>query len=209
MNPLDQRARSAARSAWSRLQHHESGQIARFAADPVGDPRSHARPPETDGAGVHETLGGRVIEIVGRDSRDERHIVDDARNVRQQVRDPPPALAVLFELARRAEHLHRLFGESVHEREALARDQGRRNRLAVVLPQLRLVFEHVELARSARHEQVDDVLDLGRKVRRTRLHRQARFLLRPEQLPIAQDLRERNLAEAYAAASKKLPPRLG
>ena len=88
----------------------------------------------------------------------------DRRYVRQQVRDPGAALAVLLEFPLGAQQLRRLLGERVHEGEALARHQRIGNRLAVVFLELRLVVEQFELAGPAGHEQVDDVLRLRRKV---------------------------------------------
>ena len=70
-----------------------------------------------------------------------------------------PALAVLLELAARAQQLRLLLGERVHEREALALQKRIGRGLAVVFLQLRLVVEQLELARAARHEQIDDVVD--------------------------------------------------
>src|SRR5258706_11754421 len=100
--------------------------------------------------------------------------------MRHQVRNPSAALSGLFELPWRAEHLHRLLAEGIHEGEALSLDERGRNRLSVELLKFWLIVEQVELARTTSHEQVDDILHLRRKVSRSRLHGMARLLRRGE-----------------------------
>ena len=85
------------------------------------------------------------------------------RDVREQRRDIPAALAVLLELPRA-----RSSGVSplVNWLTILPKLVGQR--LAVVLFERRLGIERVDLARAADHEQEDDRLRLGREVRRLR-----------------------------------------
>ena len=82
--------------------------------------------------------------------------------VRQQAGKPRAALPVLGELVRRAEQLR----VALDEREPLALEELVRAGLAVALHQLRLVVEQLQLRRAAGHVQVDDLLGLGRKMRR-------------------------------------------
>ena len=114
-------SRAAARTARARLQHHEARQVLRLAADPVGDPGAHARPPEPRRAGVHETLRRAVIEVVRRDAR------RPARGRRRSLAmfgsssdTHAPLLPCCLNSRLRAQQLRRFLGERVHEREALA-----------------------------------------------------------------------------------------
>ena len=111
--------RAAARAARAGLQHDEPRQVARLAADAVGDPGPHARPAELRRAGVHEQLGRAVVEHVGRHRPHDADVVGDRRQVRQALGDRLPALAVLGELALRAQQL----GVPLDEREPLVRDE--------------------------------------------------------------------------------------
>ena len=67
-------------------------------------------------SGVEQQLGGSVVELIGVHRLDEAQVVRHARQVRQHAADPGSALAVLFELMRRAEQLRR----SLDEREPLS-----------------------------------------------------------------------------------------
>jgi hypothetical protein len=79
--------------------------------------------------------------------------------VREQTADGNPALAVLPELPRRFEQVaRRAFGE----RERAFEGQ----RFAVVLNQPRLGVESIEMRWPAVHEQENDALGLGGKMRR-------------------------------------------
>src|SRR5256885_17121642 len=98
----------------------------------------------------------------------QRDVIHDGRRVREQFADPGAAPAVLPELAPRAEQLRAV--AAAHEREAFALDERLRNRLAVQLNELGLVIEQFELARSAGHEEVKDVLRARLEMRRTRRH---------------------------------------
>ena len=74
--------------------------------------------------------------------------------------------------------------------------------LAGVLGEQRLGVERVDVRRPAVHEQVDDVLGLGREVRRVRQQRIAAG--RGGCLCCAEQVAEGQCAEAHAAALKQL-----
>ena len=81
-------------------------------------------------------------------------------------------------------------------------------RLAVVLLQLRLVVEQFELAGPAGHEQVDDVLCLGRKMSAgLASHRIRRAGGSAKQALIVQQRSERHLAETDAATAEEVAAR--
>src|SRR5205823_8719042 len=72
------------------------------------------------------------------------------------------------ELAPRAEQLRAV--AAAHECEAFALDERLRNRLAVQLDESGFVIEEFELARSACHEEVNDVFRSRLEMRRMRRH---------------------------------------
>ena len=109
---------------------------------------------------MQEHLRRGVVDLVGVQSLEQRDVVGDRRQVRQQLGDLLAAFAVLLKLILRSGQRH----FAADEREPLAFQQLRRASLAVVLDQFRLVIEQIELRRSADHVQVDHVLRPGRKV---------------------------------------------
>jgi len=125
--------------------------------------------PNWPGAGVHEKFGRGVVEEIGGAGFDEGDVVDDASGVREKVGHPGAALAVLGELAARAEELRAV--RAIHEGEAFALNEGLGDGLAVERDEARLVVEELKLARAAGHEEVDDVLGAGSEVRGLRGHR--------------------------------------
>ena len=160
---------AATGAAGAGLEHDEAGEILRFAAEAVGDPRAHARAAELAGAGVHEKFGRGVIEEIGGAGFEERDVVHDAGGVRKKIGNPGTAAAVLGESAAASEELGAVRG--VHERETFTGDEGVGDRLAVESGKARLVIKEVELAGPARHKKVDDIFGARGEVRRTRGHR--------------------------------------
>ena len=159
--------RPTARTARAGLEHHEAGEVFRFAAEAVGEPRPHARPAELGRAGVDEALRRAVVEHVRFHAADPSHVVDDLFVVRQQFRKVHAAVAVLGELAIATQYRRRAFEKG----EPLPFDERTRDRLPVELVQLGLRREEFELARPAGHEQEDDRLGGGFEVRRLRRER--------------------------------------
>ena len=201
--PVDGATAGAARAG---LEDDEAGEILRFAAEAVRDPRAHARAAELAGAGVHEQLRGRVIEQISGARFDECDVVDDAGRVREKIRDPRAALAVLGEGAARAEELRAV--RAVHECEALAGDEGFGDRLAVERDEARLVVEQVELTRAAGHEKINDVFGARGEVRGLRGHgigeRAGRRRGRGAEATLVEHRGERDATEAHGATAKKM-----
>ena len=146
-----------------------------------------------------------MIEVVGRDGGDEGEVVDDAGGVRQGLRHPFARLAVLPKLASRPEQLRNLLLEGAHEGEALALENRSRRVLPVVLLELRLVVEHLELAGSAGHEEVDDAFGLSGVVAGPRRHGVVRPR-RGEQRAAGHQTAQGDLAQAHAALGEEVPP---
>ena len=147
------------------MQHDESRQALRLAADSVRHPRAHARPAENAGTGVHEKLGRSVVEQVGFARAKHRDLVGDSGNVRDVLAEPHAALAVLAEFFHRAKQLVVLLERAVHEGEALTLHELVGNVAPMPLGQFRLPVVQLQLRRATAHEQVDDVFGLGREMR--------------------------------------------
>ena len=132
---------SAERAAAVVVHHDVGGQARRLRAEAVGDPRPDAREAHADLATLH--LVGRLDMVVRAavERPDERHLVDLAGEVREDLRDLDAALPVPLELER-----------ARHERTGVSLANHHRvgHRLAGVLLQGRLRVEGVDLADTAR-----------------------------------------------------------
>ena len=138
------------------LHHDERGQVAVLGTDAVIDPGAERRLAREDGAGVHLTDPGRVVDAVGFAGTDDREVVGAGGDVRDPVGEPLAGLAVLFPGALRGEQ--RGFGFA-HRRDDGAEAVGQA--LAGQLVQQRLGVEEVHLRRTAFHEEEDDALGTG------------------------------------------------
>jgi hypothetical protein len=152
--PLTRRDRLAL-SAAHRRQDHEAGQIVALAAQPVQDPRSHARASGDRAACVHERVRRIVVDRVGLQRSDDANVVRDRADVRQYGGDFLPGLAPTLERELRGQALELLV---LQLGDWLALGQRGRHRLAVHLGQLRLVIQRFQMRRAAGHAKEDDRL---------------------------------------------------
>jgi hypothetical protein len=97
-----------------------------------------------------------MVERIRHHRLHEREIVDDLRRVRNELGQFGAALPVFRELELRSEQLR----VRVDERGAVALQQVGGRQRAVELRKLRLVIEHLEMARRSGHEQEDHRLRL-------------------------------------------------
>ena len=103
-----------------------------------------------------------MVELISVHRPDEADVIDHFREVRKDFRQLGPALPVPGEFEARAEG----GGVGADERVPLSADDFRRNRLPLEFRQRRLVIEEIEMARGARHEEMDDGPGSGSVVRR-------------------------------------------
>src|SRR5258706_14504934 len=89
--------------------------------------------------------------------------------MREQLRHPCAALAVLGEFASRAQQLSPV--AAAHEGEALAFDERLWDGLAVKFDQLWFVIEKFQLAGAARHEKENDIFGSSWEMRWLRRER--------------------------------------
>jgi hypothetical protein len=87
--------------------------------------------------------------------------------MRKQLRHLDTALALLAGLERRGRRLETALVAG-HEGDALLAEDRLGYLLAVQFLELRLGVEKIDMRRTAGHEEIDDVLDVGREVRRGR-----------------------------------------
>ena len=152
------------------IEHdHIAGQVLICRSQTVVDPRSATRMSLTQKSRIHLQQPAAVGEAIGIHRADHRHVVDARRKMRIQIRDRQPALAGRAELACAAQQLAWI----ADLKQGVGVQVG--HRLAVVLIQFGLRIPQIDLARSAVHEQEDDRLRAGRKMRRRRRQRIGRF----------------------------------
>jgi hypothetical protein len=91
-----------------RGQHDETRQILRLGAEPVQQPRTHARPALDRRAGVHEGVRRIVVDLIGVQRLDHAQLVGDAAEMRKDFRDLQTRCAALPERAERPHCVQRL-----------------------------------------------------------------------------------------------------
>ncbi len=101
-----------------------------------------------------------MIEDIGLHGLQPADFVDDLLMMRNQRAQLHAAFAVLAELLLRAQQL----GIWLQERKPPPVRETLRRSLTAVLAQLRFIVEQLELAGAARHEHINDILGLPRKV---------------------------------------------
>ena len=184
-------------------QHHVSGQILVFTAEPVGDPRAERRVAGENLAALPLVTGRLMVFVHVVHGADDRNLIDHLSRVRQQFAHPRAALAMPGKLPMTAHHL------ALHAAPGRG-DLGEFLRcfLPVILVQRRLGIKQVHLRRPALHAKLDDRLGPRRKVRlaRARIHRQCWLVVRFLAVQIARQQRgQRHAVQAVLHTVKKLP----
>ena len=82
----------AADGEQSAIQHHESRQIIRRAAQPVAGPRSHAGPSQHPAAGMYHKAGVGVQRGLAGQGADDAELIRTAADMREKVADWQAAL---------------------------------------------------------------------------------------------------------------------
>ena len=113
---------------------------------------------------MEEELAGAMVEFVGLHRADDGQIIRTLCQMRRELGEPGPGLAVLRELVRRGQS-PRAVG---HKGELLALQDAVGHRLALELRERRFGVEQIDLRRTAEHVQEDDMPCPGCEVRRSR-----------------------------------------
>ena len=159
------------RAARAALQNDESRQAVGLAPQSVGHPRTHAGASRSLKSGVHEELGGAVVEDIGAHSAQPDDLVDDLAVMRDLITQRHPALAIGFERSGVSEERF----VALEKGEAFAFHQTLGRNLAVKLAEPGFVFEEFQLARCACHVKENHILGLARERRGARPHRVGRM----------------------------------
>ncbi len=163
----------------NRVHHDERGKVLGHVPQAVRQPRSDARPPADHGSGLDERDRRLVIDLLGVERLHDRDVVDHLRGMRQQLRYPRSAPAVLRELVnRRRNRKPRL--PRRHRRQALSLPHRIGQILVVPILEAGLVIEEILLRRAAEHVHVHGALRLRREVRQVRQSTQVLFRRGPE-----------------------------
>ena len=136
------------------------GRFSHSAAQPVGDPRPHARPAGDRRARVHERVRRVVVDLIGVHRADDADVVGDRADVRQELGDLLPRLAVLRELGTAGRRHFSSCPCSWAIGCPCVNDSG--IGWPCMLGQRRLVVERLQVRRPAGHVQVDHPLGLRR-----------------------------------------------
>ena len=106
-----------------------------------------------------------MIELICLHGLDQADVVHYLCEMRQGFRNFRPGRSVFVEFVLRPKH--RCVGSD--KGITLPRDDRRRKRFACKFCEFRFVIEQIKLAWRARHEEMDDMLGLARKMWRARL----------------------------------------
>ncbi len=151
-----------------------SGEILRFTAESVGTPGSDRGIALAIESGVKDELSRAMIELGRVDRLHQTKIVGDTTEVREQFGKCETALAVLGKLIGRAKELRM----TAEEGEAFPFEEFLRRKLAIVLPEDRLLIKQIELRGSPRHVEKNDTLRLRRDRPKRLRHRRHSVLLK-------------------------------
>ena len=181
-------------------EDHEARQVLVLGAEAVGHPRPHAGEAVERHARVEVEVGLGVLHERGGHRADDGQLVGHAADVGEERAHGDAALAVTGELPGARPDVavlveHRPLGPERHRPPRLGREPG-------------LGVERVDVRQPPRHVAEDDVLHLGREVRRLRGQRAVARLLRETRVgPVGHQGRQREQAEAARRLAQHLPAR--
>src|ERR1041385_8682272 len=152
-------ARTADHLAVIVAEHRERGQVLILGAKPIADPCAEGRPPTEDRASVHlaDTVG--MVQSVTPARPNHREVIDTFCHVRQPVRNPDAALAVLLPFPAIRQQWRFRFTHRRNDRTKTFRQTLSRH-----FPQFWFWIECIEVAGPAFHEQENDAFCFGRKM---------------------------------------------
>ena len=144
-------------------EDHKSGEIVAIAAQAIGRPRSHARPAGDGRAGVHEGVGGVVVDGFGGHRADDADVIRDGAEIRKKLDNLLAILAKFLELLLRSKAFELL---ALKLGDGLALGEAFRHRFSAHLSRVWLVVEGFEMRHSARHAEPDNPLGFLREMQR-------------------------------------------
>ena len=168
----------------------EAGEILRFGAEAIQQPRAHAWPAFDGRACVHERVRGIVIDLLGVHGLDHANLVRERSDIREEAGHGQAALAVGLECHERPARFQ--FGV-LQLRELLTFGERFRKGFAVDVFELGLVIERFEVRGTARHAEMNHAARPNGRVRG------------PDQggFSAAKQRRERHAADAESGAAEE------
>ena len=139
-------------------EHDEGWQVLALAAETVGDPGTHAGKAGQDEAGVCHEHGRAMQRALALHGVNEGHVIDTGRELREEIADPAPAVAMLTKRPVAALAVAGLGGEELHLAIGIERS-------AAAFGQLRLVVPRIHMAKATGAENLNDRTCLGRQRR--------------------------------------------
>ena len=140
-----------------RADGDEAGKIPVLGSQPVPDPRSHGRTNQPGVAGVQLPCRGGMSFVVRLHGPEQAQLVGVLRHVGQPIGHHHPGLSPGPHRGDRSHQAAQVHPDAVRDLVG--------NGLAALFRQPRLVVEHVELGRAARHPHEDHPLGAGLKMR--------------------------------------------
>ena len=180
-----------------RDQNDEGRQVFVHAAQTIGSPGTHRGPTGHLVAGAEERNAGVVVDRFRVHRADDTELIGQAAGMAHDVAVFDAALPVPLEINERARQRERGLVPA-HAGQTLSLADRVGQWLQVLLAEERLRVERLELRRTARLEQVDDALGLGREVRALRQRRS---------VGLADDPAHREGTETQGRGSKEMPTR--
>jgi hypothetical protein len=144
-------------------QHDEGRQITIVTAEPIGEPRAHGRTSRLLVPRGEKGDRGIVIDRIGVHRAHEGAVIDDLRQVRQQLGDVHARLPVLLKLEGRTD-AKKILLPAGHRGNALPLAHAVRQVLSGHFGELRLRIEKIEMRWRTGHEEVNDPFRLGSEV---------------------------------------------
>ena len=138
-----------------------AGQVFVHRPEAVEQPRPDARIVRADGAGVEEGVGGIVVDLIGDHGLDHADVIGEGLDVGEEVADFDAALAAFLKGCLWAESGERF---ALELGDGLPGGDGLGHGVAVLSLEFRFVVEGFEMARPARHAEVDDAFCTGEMV---------------------------------------------
>ena len=178
----------------ARLQHDEAGQVLVLRSETVIHPRARARMAHERKPRVHRVIALRVLVHLRRHRANHRELIRARGEIRKQVGENQPALAVRFRLPRAG-----------HEVAVVVEHRGPHrhgHRLAVTAFQFRLRIPRIHVRHAAAHVGEDDVLHARRKMRPRRaaiVRQRAKTFFREQTGERQRTEAKRSAAEHFAA----------
>ncbi|MFM1944912.1 MAG: hypothetical protein RI897_3894 [Verrucomicrobiota bacterium] len=136
----------------------EAGEVLGFGAEAIGDPCAHGGAAADGGAGIHERVGGVMVDLFRDHGADDADVVGHFGVIGEEVGDFLSIFAVAVEGGHGALGFERL---ALELGDGLAGGEGGGEGLSVELGEFGFIVERFEVGRASGHAEEDDAFDAG------------------------------------------------